>query len=181
MITRIAAPGDAAAIAKIHVLSWQMAYRGLLPQNFLDSLDPARRVLGWRESIETQAPPARTAIVIADPEGILGFAHVCPTRDDDEQGNPVGELTSIYLHPDVWGHGLGRQLTGYAVELLREAGNLSATLWVLHGNARAIRFYEAHGWKPDGAVKHASIADIPVTEARYRTPLCGSPASPSAG
>jgi hypothetical protein len=38
---RDADPEDAEQIAIIHVHSWQAAYRGLLPQEYLDRLDPA--------------------------------------------------------------------------------------------------------------------------------------------
>ena len=171
MITRVAAVEDAAAIAQIHVRSWQQAYRGLIPQAYLDALDPASRALIWCRSIAGQSPPTQAALVIADSEQILGFAHICPTRDDDAQNNAVGELTSIYLHPDAWGNGLGHQLMAEALELLREAGNTEVTLWVLEGNARAIHFYEANGWSLDGAIKRATIADTTVTEVRYRKTL----------
>jgi GNAT superfamily N-acetyltransferase len=171
VLIRVAVSDDAEAIAEIHVQSWQQAYRNLLPQGFLDALDPARRATSWQESIATQNPPATAALVIADAQTTLGFAHVCATRDDDELGNPVGELTSIYLRPDAWGKGLGRQLMNGALDLLRDAGNTAATLWVLQGNARAIHFYETNRWKPDGTIKHATIADTPVTEIRYRTTL----------
>jgi GNAT superfamily N-acetyltransferase len=49
---RRAVPGDAEQIAVIHVRSWQGAYLGLLPQPFLDGLDPAGRagrVARWRQ------------------------------------------------------------------------------------------------------------------------------------
>jgi ribosomal protein S18 acetylase RimI-like enzyme len=171
VITRVAVPDDAADIAAIHVQSWQVAYRGLLPERFLDSLDPGRRARGWRQSIENQNPPAQAAIVIADETQILGFAHIRPTRDDDEEPDLVGEVTCIYLRPEAWGNGLGRRLMDDARSLLRDAGNTVATLWVLEGNARAIHFYEANGWIADGATKRATIADTSVTEIRYRTTL----------
>ena len=171
MITRVAVPDDAAEIAQIHVRSWQEAYRGLLPQDFLDALAPAQRTGGWRESLAAQTPPTPAAVVITDKQAILGFARVCPTRDEEEQDKLVGELSSIYLRPDTWRQGLGRQLMTHALDLLREAGNAAATLWVLQGNTRAIAFYEANGWSADGALKHATIADVPVTEIRYRISL----------
>lgn len=171
MITRLAALGDAAAIAEIHVQSWQRAYRGLLPQDFLDSLNPTQRTARWRDFITNQDPPGTAVVVIADHEKIHGFGHVCPSRDDDEQRPLVGELASIYLRPNTWGQGLGRQLIGHCLGLLTEAGNTAAMLWVLEGNARAIRFYEANGWRPNGATKHATIAQTLVTEIRYRIAL----------
>ena len=36
---------------------------------------------------------------------------------------------------------------------LRADARTQAYLWVLHGNTRAIGFYEAHGWTADGGEK----------------------------
>lgn len=43
MLLRRAVPCDEQAVAEVHVGSWQVAYRGLLPSGFLDRLDPAER------------------------------------------------------------------------------------------------------------------------------------------
>ncbi len=171
MTIRVASADDVAALAQIHVLSWQQAYRGLLPDEYLDSLRWTQRIARWRELIAGQDPPGSATLVVAEDDEVLGFAHVGPTRDDDNRGKAVGELVSIYLRPDAWGRGLGRGLLGDAIALLKQAGNLTATLWVLEGNARAIRFYESNGWTPDGARKQATIAGHPVTEIRYRIGL----------
>jgi hypothetical protein len=40
MSIRLAQASDARAIAEVHVRSWQAAYRDLLPQEYLDGLDP---------------------------------------------------------------------------------------------------------------------------------------------
>jgi hypothetical protein len=37
---RAAVPEDALAVARVHVRSWQVAYRGLIAQAYLDSLKP---------------------------------------------------------------------------------------------------------------------------------------------
>lgn len=48
MITvRHATANDAAAIAQVHVASWQAAYRGLLPEALLVSLSVERRQRHW--------------------------------------------------------------------------------------------------------------------------------------
>ncbi|MER6578988.1 hypothetical protein [Nonomuraea sp. NPDC001023] len=59
MRIRKATPADAQAIAEIHVRSWQAAYRGLLPQDHLDGLDPAARRPGWERLLA--ATGARSA------------------------------------------------------------------------------------------------------------------------
>jgi GNAT superfamily N-acetyltransferase len=50
-VIRAARTADAAQIAVVHVRSWQSAYRGLLPQAYLDGLDPAQRVGRWERSL----------------------------------------------------------------------------------------------------------------------------------
>jgi GNAT superfamily N-acetyltransferase len=57
-VIRAARVGDAAQIAVVHVRSWQGAYRGLLPQAYLDGLDPAERVGRWERSL-AEADAAR--------------------------------------------------------------------------------------------------------------------------
>jgi hypothetical protein len=45
------------------------------------------------------------------------------------------------------------------------------TLWVLDGNDRARRFYEAAGWTAGGTTKTDVIGQTPVREIRYRRHL----------
>ena len=51
MDIRAARMQDAPEIAVVHVRSWQAAYRGLLPQAYLDGLDPAQRIGRWERSL----------------------------------------------------------------------------------------------------------------------------------
>jgi RimJ/RimL family protein N-acetyltransferase len=46
-----------------------------------------------------------------------------------------------------------------------------AVLWVLPGNRRARRFYEAAGWVADGAERSAEVQGVVVPEVRYRRRL----------
>lgn len=40
-------------------------------------------------------------------------------------------------------------------------------LWVLKGNARARRFYERAGFRPDGAEEPFEVEGVAVPEVRY--------------
>ena len=162
---------DAAGISLVHVRSWQETYRGVLPQDYLDALDPARRVPLWERTLSGTNWPRAGTFVAEVKDEVIGFANVCPTRDDD--GDPVttGELASIYLHPTAWGKGIGRELMITSLESLSEAGFVEATLWVLDNNSRAVGFYEKSGWRADGATKSERLGDVLLNEARYRRPL----------
>jgi len=172
MEIRRALADDALGVATVHVRSWQGAYRGLLPDVYLDQLDVDARRAGWAAMIAEADWPRTGTLVAAEANGnVVGFAHVGPARDEDLDPLVVGELASIYLLPQVWGSGVGRRLMLAAVNVLRDAGFGAAILWVLDGNDRAQRFYEIGGWQLDGAAKDIVIAETPLAEVRYRLVL----------
>lgn len=162
---------DAAQIAVIHVRSWQAAYRGMVPQAFLDGLDLAPRAARWERNLSA-TDWSRGGVLVAEAnQELLGFVDYGPARDDDAKASRDGEVYAIYLLPAALGRGIGRQLMAAALERLGEAGYDQATLWVLDGNSRARRFYEAGGWLADGAVKHDDSLGFVMSEVRYRTEL----------
>ncbi len=58
---RPAAPGDALAVARVHVRAWQEGYRGLLEQSYLDALRPEDRAS--RYTFGSTAPDAPATFV----------------------------------------------------------------------------------------------------------------------
>jgi GNAT superfamily N-acetyltransferase len=147
---RPGAPEDARAIAEVHVASWRDAYRGLLPDEYLDTLSveerEARRLVWFAD------PEPGSGVLVAEEGGrIVGFASFGPSRDDDASDG-VGEVPAIYVDPGAVGAGIGRELFAAATRALRDGGFRRATLWVLEANERARRFYERAGWTWDGAV-----------------------------
>jgi ribosomal protein S18 acetylase RimI-like enzyme len=116
---------------------------------------------------ESDWPRAGTLVAVAAQE-VVGFVNFGPTRDGDCDTSSVGEITSIYVLPEVFGKGFGRELMGEAMAALGAGGFAQATLWVLDSNVRAARFYVAAGWGPDGTTKDDHVAETPVTEMRYR-------------
>jgi L-amino acid N-acyltransferase YncA len=171
VLVRRATVADAAAIADVHVQTWRVAYRGQVPQAHLDALDRERSERRWANGLRDTPPPAGTAVLEDDRGAVVGFVHFSPCRDEDCDPTEVGEVSAIYLRPTHWGAGGGRLLMATAVRELTQAGFREATLWVLATNQRARRFYEAVGWRPDGALKTDETFGFPLDEARYRRPL----------
>jgi DNA-binding transcriptional LysR family regulator/ribosomal protein S18 acetylase RimI-like enzyme len=170
MHVRTARPSDAAAMGALVVRAWQAAYRGLMPDDYLDGLKAADRTAQWTRFLTDELDPPRAVYVAADDDGrVLGFVAV-----GDEMGvvdAPRGQVYAINVDPDQWGSGVGRALLDAACDRLRTSGFSSAVLWVHPGNARACRFYRAAGWRPDGTEVRADALGVEVTEARYHCSL----------
>ncbi|MEJ8279281.1 GNAT family N-acetyltransferase [Pseudonocardia spirodelae] len=170
---RRAVVGDAVAIAGVHVRSWQVGYRGRLPDAVLDSLAPDQRARRWRDTLRAADRPGLGTLVATGSDGhhVVGFAHLTPSRDADPDPSDVGEIASFYVDPQCWRLGVGRELVSANLVALTGAGCTTGTLRVLATNARAIGFHHATGWSPDGGTKPGTMAGAPVEEVRYTRPL----------
>lgn len=141
MIIRQANPGDALAIATIHVGSWQHAYRDLLPVDRLAALSIPDREQQWHQQLD-QASPMRT--IVADIDGaVVGFA----SWNTIPNSEPVtAMLSSLYMAPAAMGHGIGSALLDQAERDMIAVGAALGTLHVLADNAPTRAFYERQGW-----------------------------------
>lgn len=163
-IVRPARRGEAAVIAAVHVASWRVAYRGLLPDEYLDRLSTEDRLPFWEELLAAPLEPGHHLLVVEDQRGeVAGFAIIVAAEP--------AELRAIYLHPDAWGRRLGLALHDHALAVLAEAGCESVELSVHPGNERALRFYERAGWIDDGVEQTEVVWGVESTERRHRRAL----------
>ncbi len=148
-----------------------MTYRGQLPDDFLDELASTieQRTRFWDRVIRAGPERGQHQLVAVDDDVVVGFVTFGPPDAASVPG--AGELYAIYLDPSHWGRGYGRALMHAAERGLAEAGFAEAYLWVLGSNARARRFYEIAGWKPDGGTKVERRGDVELREVRYRRAL----------
>lgn len=143
MKVREATPADAATIARVHYDTWQTAFRGILPDQYMDRASGAyeRRKSAWEFTLVEN----RTKIigVAEDKSGqIVGFTVAGPERTGDPTYQ--GELESIYVLQSHQHQGVGRALVSWAAVRLAEAGFTSMLLWTL-ADSPYRRFYEVLG------------------------------------
>ncbi len=167
MLLRPAEPADAIAVARVHVRSWQTAYRTLLPDDYLDQLRPEDRAQRYDFA---NPDPLKPRTIVATEDGLIfGFVTTAPAREPDLPDH--GELCALHVVPEQWGRGMGLALVSAARARLLELGFRKAVLWVLAGNVRADRFYRIDGWEPDGLQRTDSVWGVTVNEIRYRRGL----------
>jgi L-amino acid N-acyltransferase YncA len=167
---RHATAGDVDAIAEAHVEAWRTAYAHLMPRSAIESHTLDERRGQWAQIV---ADPSRRALVVEDGEGIAGFA-IFGRPEHDEGASGPGELLGIYLLERAAGLGVGRELLARSTRGLAALGYRRGVLWVLEANARARRFYEAAGWRTDGATRPHPVGDVELPVIRYTVELGAS-------
>jgi ribosomal protein S18 acetylase RimI-like enzyme len=167
---RDAQPDDAVAVAELHIRAWQAGYRGLIADEQLAGLRVDEYVARYTFAAGDPAAVAATPTLLAvDGAVVRGFVAVGASPDDDTRD--LGQVLALYVDPPSWRTGIGRVLLHRAHVRLRALGFDEAVLWVLVGNDRAPRFYEAGGWRADGARRHEEVRGVQLGELRYRRVL----------
>ena len=154
---------DAHAIASVWVESWRDAYRGIVPDDYLDSIDVER----WadRQRRYRGEPHGNATTFVAEVDGcIAGWTSSGLNRDPSLPFE--GELYTLYISPEYQRRGIGRRLMGVAAKSLVEAGIASMLLWVLADNWNARRFYEAAGGRVAGE-QNVTIGGASLREVAY--------------
>ena len=162
---------DCDRVSEIRVLGWQFAYRGLMPQPYLDALS-ARDDAERRRARFAQGGDSVVNLVATRGTEIVGWAALGPYRDGELRTEDA-ELYALYLDPHHVSTGAGRALVQEALRQCTALGHERVLLWVVRGNARARRFYERAGFRADGAEEPYEVAGVWVPEVRYVRELTG--------
>ncbi|MCL2344176.1 MAG: GNAT family N-acetyltransferase [Firmicutes bacterium] len=159
-----ARPEDAYDYAALHVACWQDAYKGIVPDEYLERMprEVEQRTERFMKDLVEQTD---CFFYYAALDGkMIGRLIFNKSRDADKPD--AGEISAIYLLAEYWDKGYGREMMDYALARLREMGYREAGLWVLEENHRARRFYERCGFVSDGTKKEITIGK-PLIEIRY--------------
>ena len=143
MIIRQAKEEDVLQIAEILVEDWQTAYRGIMDDDFLDSLSAAQRY-------EIEIRRCQQYVVAADGNEILGYAWSEET--DDEAADC--EMIALYVRYSKRKSGIGRTLMQHAMDGFTKAGKKTMIVWCLKENHESRKFYETMGGKADQEGTH---------------------------
>jgi GNAT superfamily N-acetyltransferase len=144
---RLATPADAAAMARIHVATWQETYRGLMTDEVLDDSEfVSARQRFWTIGL-TDERFAHHRVAVAEFDGeLIGIAQSAEPTDADATWSQ--QLNILYVLASAHGTGAGKSLL--EAVLFNDA---AAALWVADSNPRAQAFYRKHDFIPDGTAK----------------------------
>ena len=135
---RLATEQDIAAIASLHALSWQNAYRGMLSDSYLDKEVYLERLRVWEERLRDNNRN-QLVVVAEDHQKLVGFA--CAFGDADERWGAL--LDNLHTHPSARRQGIGKSLMGKVAQwIIHNYGSHAMHLFVFSANRPACQFYE---------------------------------------
>ena len=164
---RPASVDDAGALARLQLRVAFAAYADIVDPDVLARQDVEADEVRWRGWLETGE---RRTWVWDQAGEVVGLVAVGAATDDDavpERGN----VYYLEVAPEAQGAGVGSALLRAGLDGLRDAGFTEATLWTFTANERAIRFYTAAGWAPDGATVEPDGAGWWAPSIRLRSNL----------
>ncbi|MDA4106038.1 GNAT family N-acetyltransferase [Mycolicibacterium holsaticum] len=155
---------DLYRVAMMHIEAWRDCYAGMVPQNYLDELDP----ITWMHEYRRLMDIGRTMLLAESagtPVGVaifgsrtLGIGHV--------------EIDALYIARDRQGDGIGPRLLH---EVLGYQEYTTVSLECATDNQRGCRFWEASGFRFTGETGSYPIPgaeDLPTN--RYIRDINGS-------
>ena len=154
---------EAFDVLRVNGAAWRAAY-DFLPEDALPSPeyrpDPSRVGEFYVRAMERDAP-----VFVATRDGeVVGFAELRWGADETEPFVPPGdaELKALYVHPDVWGEGVGSELLAACLFAVPPTYR-RLTLQTFRENDAARAFYEHHGFsRIDDAVFEIDGDEFPT-------------------
>ena len=134
IVIRNAEKDDVRQIAEILVEDWQKAYRGIMDDAFLDSMNADRRC-------EIEGKRYQKYVVAADGNEILGYAWLEMSAEEPADC----EVIALYIRYSKRNSGIGKRLMQYAFNHFKAAGKKKMIVWCLKENDASRKFYEKMG------------------------------------
>jgi GNAT superfamily N-acetyltransferase len=163
-IFRPATFADSPRVASLHTDSWRDAYRGIVPDVYLDGPIAEERANLWLARLASSDADRRHVLLAEGEEGLAAF--VCVLLDEEPLWGAC--LDNLHVLPTLRGHGLGRQLFSRAAQwVMSKEPGWPMHLWVFEANYRARHFYEALGGEVVELRFKQTPAGVKIASLRY--------------
>lgn len=141
IIIRNVNEGDIPFVADIKISGWKSAYKGIIDDKFLNSMDK-------KSTIEKLKKSYRDAgfIVAVENSEIVGFSRFIYNNQFTPEMTDIDcELMAIYVRPDKKNNGIGKAMFEYVVNEFKRNEKFGMIVWCLKENLPSKKFYESMG------------------------------------
>ncbi|MGY1810568.1 GNAT family N-acetyltransferase [Blastococcus sp. SYSU D00669] len=172
---RPARPDDAAAVARVQVVTWRTAYREVLPPAVLDEWDDDAAAAAWRAAITAPPTPGHGVLVALERDEVVGFAAYGPAElapgEASDPAGPTTEVATLLVEPRWGRRGHGSRLLAAVADLARATGAARLQTWLPEADRVSARFLESAGWAEQGWARTLDTGGAPLREVRWHTVL----------
>lgn len=136
---RKAKDSDLNGIIRVNVETWKSAYKGVVPDKFIQGFVIRTQNKGWQKQLKNMIEENLFFVAEKSKSEIVGFA--IGGLERNKNPNYKGELMGIYILKECQRQGIGKALTGKIVEGLIKMKVNTMLVWVLEDNPYRA-FYE---------------------------------------
>jgi N-acetylglutamate synthase-like GNAT family acetyltransferase len=163
MLIRPVKESDIPAVAKVHVESWKVAFKGILSENFLEQLKAERFEKVWGDLLKRSN---RLNLLIEEHKNVIGF--ISFEISAEEKKSTEGEIIALYIDYLSWRHGAGTSLIEQAKIHMKKNGFETAFLWTMAHNAISRSFFDKTGFILTGEQRTSERNGEHFEEVRYK-------------
>ena len=127
---------DSNNIAALIIAGWNSAYKGLIPDEYLKSMNKEELAKRWEESIKN-SPNSYTYKINNKVMGVIKFGKAENSTEEN-----IGEIMVLYVEPETKRNGIGTELFRFAQDELKKKGYKKMIVWCLKGNIEGASFYK---------------------------------------
>lgn len=131
---------DIPAVVDIQIEGWKTAYRGIIDDLFLDSVDRQSRI----EQRKKDYKDGQFIVAVQNDE-IVGFCRYYDNVLSSDGQDCDCEIMALYVKPELKRQGIGKKMLNYAVSDFKNMGRNKMILWCLKENYPSRTFYEKMG------------------------------------
>lgn len=132
---------DLTEVVDISIRGWQTAYRGIIDDDFLDSMDKQEMLKRQLEDYQ------KDGFIVAElEEKVVGF---CRYIDSNEKTPDIEgidcEICALYVKPELKRHGIGKAMFKYVTNEFKIKEKKKMIIWCLKENEPSRKFYKIMG------------------------------------
>jgi len=176
---RPARPDDAAAVARVQVVTWRTAYRDVLPAAVLDDWDEGAATDTWRAAVTSPPTPGHGVLVAVERDEVVGFAAYGPAElgagEAPDPAGPTTEIATLLVEPRWGRRGHGSRLLAAVADVARATGAARLQVWLPEADDVSAGFFESAGWAPQGWARTLDTGGAPLRELRWHAMLTDDP------
>lgn len=132
---------DLEQVVDIQVRAWQTAYKGIIDDKYLESMDKSKRLEKRKKDY------MQNRFIVAELDNkIVGFCRFIENNSFSSNiKNIDSEIMALYVEPNLKRNGIGKALFDYVKNDLKSQNKKHMIIWCLKENMPSRMFYEKMG------------------------------------